>query len=109
MNTYTAVWNKYRPAILKMMIESSATPQQYQMSQHEFKALSPRQKGGYTFQLKVANSRAVSGLKDSMVAQDLWEVLKMSPKASTMIDEGSFEFAMDKQFILHVSRNSENN
>ena len=109
MNTYIPVWNKYRPAILRMMVDSSAEPQQYKLSDHEFKALNPRQKGGYGFTLKVAKSKATSGLKESMVAQDLWEVLKLSPKGSALIEDGQFEFTLDKSFILHITRNTENN
>jgi hypothetical protein len=104
MNTYAPVWHKYRPAILKMMVDSSAEPQQYQLSDHEFKALNPKQKGGYSFSLKVANSKATSGLKDSIVAQDLWEVLKLSPKGSTLISDGGYEFTMDRNFVLHISK-----
>ena len=102
--TYTPVWNKYRPAILKMMIESTSEPQSYQLSNHEFKALNPKQKGGYTFSLQVSGGKAISGLKNSVVAQDLWEILQMSPKAIEMISASTYEFSMDKQFKLHVNK-----
>lgn len=104
MNTYTPVWQKYRPAILRMMLDSSNEPQTYRLSDHEFKGLNPRQKGGYSFCLTVNNSRAVSGLKDSAVAQDLLEVLKLSPKGSMLISDGSYEFNLDKGFILTVTK-----
>ena len=104
MNTYTPVWQKYRPAILRMMMDSSNEPQTYRLSDHEFKGLNPRQKGGYTFRLTVNNSKAVSGLKDSAVAQDLLEVLKLSPKGSMLISDGSYEFSLDKGFILTITK-----
>jgi hypothetical protein len=104
MNTYTPVWHKYRPAILRMMLDSGTTPQHYQLSHHEFKALNPRQKGGYAFCLTVNNNKAISGLKDSAVAQDLWEVLKMSPKGSSLIGDGSYQFSLDKEFKLTVAK-----
>jgi hypothetical protein len=104
MNTYAPVWHKYRPAILKMMMDSTDAPQQYRLSDHEFKALNPRQKGGYTFCLTVNNSKAISGLKDSAVAQDLWEVLKLSPKGSSLISDGSYEFSLDKGFVLTITK-----
>lgn len=102
--TYTPVWSKYRPAILKMMIESTNEPQSYQLSDHEFKALSPRQKGGYTFAFQVSSGKAINGLKNSIIAQDLWEILQLSPKASELISQSAFEFSMDKQFILHINK-----
>jgi hypothetical protein len=104
MNTYAPVWHKYRPAILKMMMESTNAPQQYKLSDHEFRAMNPRQKGGYSFCLTVDNSKVVSGLKDSAVAQDLWEVLKLSPKGSSLISDGSYEFSLDKGFVLRITK-----
>jgi hypothetical protein len=110
MNTYTPVWHKYRPAILKMMLGSDSEPQQYQLSHHEFKALNPRQKGGYAFCLTVNNSKATSGLKESQVAQDLWEVLKISPKGASLISDGAYQFTLDKEFKLTVTKmNGEEN
>lgn len=102
--TYTPVWSKYRPAILKMMVDSGTQPQSYQLSAHEFKALAPKQKGGYSFSLHVSGSKAIKGLKDSIIAQDLWEILQLSPKASELIATGSFVFEMDKNFLLHINR-----
>jgi hypothetical protein len=102
--TFTPVWSKYRPAILKMMIDSENEPQTYQLSNHEFKALNPSKKGGYTFSLEVSGGKAISGLKDSVVAQDLWEILQLSRKASELISTTTFQIFMDKQFILHVQR-----
>jgi len=102
--TYTPVWSKYRPAILKMMIDSMNEPQSYQLSNHEFKALNPKQKGGYTFDLQVSGGRAINGLKESVIAQDLWEILQLSPKASELILTSTYKFSMDKQFILHVNK-----
>jgi len=102
--TYTPVWNKYRPAILRMMIDSTNEPQSYQLSNHEFKALNPKQKGGYTFALQVSGGKAVNGLKESVIAQDLWEILQLSPKASELILNSTYQFSMDKQFILHINK-----
>lgn len=102
--TYTPIWSKYRPAILRMMIDSTSEPQTYQLSNHEFKALNPKQKGGYSFELSVAGGKAVRGLKDSGVAQDLWEILQLSQKASELISNAGYEISMDKQFRLHVKR-----
>ena len=102
--TYTPVWNKYRPAILRMMIDSANEPQSYQLSNHEFKALSPKQKGGYAFALQVSGGKAINGLKESVIAQDLWEILQLSPKASELILNSSYQISMDKQFILHINK-----
>ena len=102
--TYIPVWSKYRPAILKMMIDSENALQSYQLSNHEFKALGPTSKKDYSFSLRVASGRAVDGLRDSDVAQSLWEVLQISPKASELISGGTFQFTMDRRFLLHIEK-----
>ena len=104
LKMYAPVWNKYRPAILKMMLDAAAEPQQYKLSAHEFKALNSRQKGGYNFTLEVANGRATNNIKTCLLAQDLLEVLQLSRKGSELIGEASYQFSLDKQFTLHISR-----
>lgn len=86
------------------MIESSKENQTYQLSQHEFKQLNPKQKGGFTFKLEVSNGKAKAGLKDNMLAQDLWDILQFSPKATELMAQSEFEIAMDKNFVLHVQK-----
>jgi hypothetical protein len=103
---YTPVWHKYRPAILKMMLDAAtaAEPQQYRMSAHEFRALNAKQKGGYNFTLQVSKGKAINNIKASVVAQDLLEVLQLSKKAIELIDEAPYEISMDKQFVLHINK-----
>jgi hypothetical protein len=101
---YTPVWHKYRPAILKLMIDAAEKPQQYQLSAHEFQALNSRKKGGFNFLLQVANGKAINKINDNVAAQDLLAILQMSPKGSELIEKDSYEIMMDKQFILHISK-----
>lgn len=102
IKTYTPLWHKYRPVLLKMMIDSKVEPKTYQLSEHEFKALNARQKGGYAFTLQIANGKVKNNIKDILVAQDLWEVLQLSPKASELIQDGAYQFGMDKNYLLRV-------
>src|SRR5687768_3477152 len=101
---YTPVWHKYRPAILKMMLDAAAEPQQYRLSGHEFRALNAKQKGGYNFTLQVSKGKAINNIKTSIVAQDLLEVLQLSKKATELIEEAPYEISMDKQFVLHINK-----
>lgn len=100
--TYTPIWHKYRPVILKMMIDSKTEPKVYQLSEHEFKALSGRPKGGYTFTLLVGNGKVQNNIRDVAVAQDLWEILQLSPTATDLIGNNSYQFIMDKNYQLRV-------
>lgn len=103
MVTYTPVWNKYRPAIIRMLIDSSTAPQEYKLSAHEFVALSGNKKLGYTFTLQVTRGKAINNIKESPVAKDLLTTLQLSPKASQLIDTATFEITLDKQFVLRVT------
>ncbi len=102
MNTYLPVWNKYRPAIIRMMINSNVEPQQYKMSKHEFQAMDSKQRGSYNFTLQVSKGKAINNIKDSTIAQGLLEVLSLSQKAKELSDTTTYEIMMDRQFVLHV-------
>jgi hypothetical protein len=69
--SYSFVWQKYRPAILKLMLDSSESPQQYQFSKHEIKIINPKEQGGYAFTLKVHKGRSVNDIRTSIIAKDL--------------------------------------
>lgn len=100
---YASLWHKYRPAILQLMVAAEEGPQEYKFYKHEFKALNPKEKG-YTFTLEAYQGKAVNDIKGSGIAKDLLNVLSESPKASELMDEHIFEFSMDKQFILSVTK-----
>jgi hypothetical protein len=106
-NHYASIWNKYRPVILHLMIAAHDDPQQYKLSAHEFKAIGQREKSGFSFLLEASGGRALNNIKGSNVARDLLHVLQQSQKASQLMNEGTYELKMDKQFILHVSRKEE--
>jgi hypothetical protein len=101
---YTPIWSKYRPAILKMMVNASDSPQEYQLSAHEFRAMNAKQKGGYAFVLQVTKGKAVNTIRDSVIAQELLEILQLSKRASELTNESVYEFVMDKQFVLRVTK-----
>jgi hypothetical protein len=100
---YTPLWNKYRPALLKLMLAAEQGSQQYKFSGHEFKALNSKEKS-YSFELRAFQGKAVNNIKSSIIAQELLEVLNLSPKATELMDSGTFQFVLDKKFVLHVSR-----
>ncbi|HNP06762.1 MAG TPA: hypothetical protein PKN99_04015 [Cyclobacteriaceae bacterium] len=100
---YASLWHKYRPAILQLMLAAEEGPQEYKFFKHEFKALNPKEKA-YAFTLEAHQGKAVNNIKGSGVAKDLLSVLSESPKASELMDGYIYEFSMDKQFILHISR-----
>jgi hypothetical protein len=101
---YTYVWSKYRPAILKLMIASEEGPQQYKFSDHEFRSINPKEKGGYAFTMNVFQGKAVNNIKASAPAKDLLYILQQSRKASELVEASTYQFTMDKRFVLHITR-----
>jgi hypothetical protein len=104
VQSYASLWNKYRPVILKLMIDSATGTQQYKLSGHEFKMLNPKEKSGYTFSLQVYQGKAQNSIKESINAQDLLYMLTQSKKASELMTSNAYEFALDKQFNLSVTK-----
>lgn len=100
---YFPLWNKYRPAIIQLMVASEDGPQQYRLFDHEFKAINSKEKS-YSFELNAHAGKALNNIKESRMAQDLLGVLNMSRKATELLTEFQFEFSMDRHFILRVSR-----
>jgi hypothetical protein len=104
IKTYLPIWSKYRPVILKLMIDAATEPQQYQLSGHEFKAMNARQKGGYNFVLQVLKGKAINNIRDCQAAKELLEILQISRKASELTEEAPYEITLDKQFVLHITK-----
>ena len=100
---YSSLWNKYRPVILQLMMAAENGPQQYRLYGHEFKAANAKEKS-YAFVLSAFEGKAVNNIKTSMAAQELLAVLNSSKKASELLTQFTFEFSLDKQFMLHVVR-----
>jgi len=102
-NVYATLWNKYRPSLLKMMIAASEAPQQYKFYSHEFKALKATEKS-FSFALQVNNGKAANPTKVPAVAKDLLTVLQYSKRGSELMENQSYEFKLDRNFLLHVTR-----
>lgn len=100
---YAPFWSKYRPVILKMMLDALHEPQQYKILQHEFQAMDDRKKKAQGFQLQVFQSRAVNDIKNSEPAQDLLHMLMQSRKGTELTGTHQFEIVLDREFMLHVS------
>ncbi len=101
---YSFVWQKYRPAILKLMVDANESPQQYQFSKHEIKRINPKERGGYLFTLRIHKGKSVNDIRSSAIAKDLLLTLQNSRKASELAEAATYEFKLDKRFILHVTK-----
>ena len=87
-----------------MMVAAATGPQQYKLFAHEFRGLNPKEKRGHSFKLQATKGKATNNIKDIPVAQDLLFVLTSSKKASDLMNSDGYEFALDKQFVLHVTK-----
>lgn len=90
-----------------MTATAESGPQQYQLFNHEFKALSKKDKVAFSFLLQAHNGKALNNIKTSQVALDLLAVLQQSKTALQLMGEGIYEFSMDKNFVFHINRKTE--
>ncbi|SHG82065.1 hypothetical protein SAMN04488109_1998 [Chryseolinea serpens] len=100
---YLSLWNKYRPVIVHLMLAAGDGPQQYKLFSHEFKALAAKEKT-FSFVLQAFRGKSTNGIRKSFAAQDLLSMLNTSRKASEQMEKYGFEFKLDSQFVLHVTR-----
>lgn len=101
---YVALWSKYRPVLLQLMKGAEETPQEYKLYEHEFKALNPTERKGYTFTLQAYKGRSLTNVKNSANAQDLLYVLGMSKKASELMETATYQFNLNKHYNLTVTK-----
>lgn len=103
-NAFFPLWKKYRPALLKLMIEAmEGEPQEYQFAFHEFDDLNPKKTTNYPFKLEVHKGRAINISKTSDLALALLSLLNSSATAWGLMEKATFKFELTKKYILHVS------
>lgn len=101
------IWKKYRPVVLKLMIDSlDGTAQTYQLSRHEYADVNTRKSAVFSFKLATHKGRVLHPKKASVIAADLLVVLKQSAKARELMEASIFHFVLDAKFNLTVSSES---
>lgn len=104
LRKYAPLWNKYRPAILKMMVDAAQGPQQYKFMSHEVVAMDEKKKSGFGFSLHITGTKATNDIKSSEIAQDLVNMLLLSKKGSELLAAYKYEIVLDRQFTLHITQ-----
>lgn len=102
---YSYIWHKYRPVILRLMVNAHDGPQQYTFSEHEFRRIFPKNRSSLAFILYMHRSKAVNNIKTSLLAHALLGILKESKTAVSLTENSTFEFRLDENFVLHVRKN----
>ena len=97
---YAHLWQKYRPMILKLMVDAKDGPQSYQFHKHEFTDLSNKATG-YSFKLEVLRNEKQNKINSS-IASDLLSILQSSVKSDELTAEHKYLFRMDSKFKLEV-------
>ena len=101
--TFTPLWKKYKPVVLKLMRAAEEQPQTYQFQPHEFADLNNQRTSGYSFKLEIFENRKSNNPK-SKVANDLLNVLQTSSTAEELTQENPYQFKMGSNFELEVIR-----
>jgi len=104
-SAYRYVWHKYRPVILRLMVDSEKAPQQYAFSDHEFKRVFPRKHNSLAFILFIHRSKALNNIKSSPLAQALLGILQESKTVVRLTEDSTYELILDENFIFHVRKN----
>jgi hypothetical protein len=104
---YNALWQKYRPVILRLMVDSGGSPQQYQLSGHEITRLNPTERKGHGFTLTLHKSKSVNSIRTSDIAKDLLTMLQQSKTAIDLSELGTYEFILDNKHVLRVTRQAD--
>ena len=102
---YTYIWHKYRPVILRLMVNAVTTPQQYVFSGHEFLRMFPKNRSSLAFILYLHRSKAVNNIKTSPLAHALLQVLQQSKTAEKLTESSTYELMLDEKFVFHVRKN----
>jgi hypothetical protein len=102
---YSHIWHKYRPAILRLMVDAEKAPQQYKFSGHEFRQIFPKNRTSLAFNLNLHRSKAVNNIRTSPLAHALLKVLQDSQTAVKLSEGSSFDLTLDDKFIFRVRKN----
>jgi hypothetical protein len=101
-NIYFPLWQKYKPIIVGKMKFATETYQEYQLSKHEFEVIGDRPLSGYTFNLEISKGIVVNDIGGTAVARDLFEILKTSETAKTLMIKNYFKINLNKDFKLII-------
>jgi hypothetical protein len=86
------------------MAAAQESPQRYQFSSHEFKAMNPRERSGYSFSMRAYRGRSIDKTRTPFIALELLTILETSKRAIELFDQSVYEFTLDRNFVLHISR-----
>lgn len=103
IGNYAHVWSKYKPVIVKMMVDSSEKEQEYQLSNHEFVDVNPKRVTGYSFDIEISKGRILVEPKGNLLLKDFMYVLKKSEKANVLMETRNFNVALSKDFKLTIT------
>lgn len=104
LSEYNHIWHKYRPVILKMMIDSNVAAQHYVFSKHEFKRVHPKSAEKLAFLLYLRKSKALNNIRTSGLAKALLAVLQQSKTAVDLTSDSTYEILFDDSFVLHIKK-----
>lgn len=103
ISAFYPLWKKYKPVVLKLMMDAKDGVQTYPLSKHEFTDLAPKKNIVYSFKIDIFQSKPLVAIKTSLVAQDFMEMIRQSGKAIELMDTATYHIELDKQFMFHVS------
>lgn len=95
-------WNKYRPVVLKLMVEAKETPQSYGFFAHELRSITPKG-ASPIFTVQLHNGKPLQRLKESVITHGLIQMLSSSRKAMELMQTDTYEFSLNREHKLNVT------
>lgn len=96
------IWKKYKPVIIKLMKDSLAEEQSYQLFGHEFADVNTKKTTSYSFKLTLDKGKVTNVKKPSKMANDLLSLIKSSPSARELMQENVFRIELNSNFHLSI-------
>jgi hypothetical protein len=93
-NIYIKLWTKLLPKITAMLENADSKPQPKQLPEKKFTKVGKRAKSGYSFDLVLNKTEVANNIDNSAVARDLDNVLRSSPKAIKILQNGNYRIKM---------------
>lgn len=101
---FYTIWKKYKPVVLKMMIDSlDGSFQEYQFMKHEFTDVNPKKNASCSFKLQIYKGRNMKLTPTTVIATDLIAMLKQSIKGTELMKDHIFTISLNTSFKLLVS------
>ncbi len=100
---YRNLWTKYLPVLGVLIKNAAKGVQTLQLYKNEFQATGARDLSGYSFNLEIANGKAVNDISGTAVARDLLKVLSENKTSAEILKGRRIKMSMGEAFEVSIT------